>query len=334
MRKILIISIFLIFIQISRTDDQINVKPIIGILTLPSEPEFYPYYPASNYSYIYTPYIKFIQGAGSRAAVIPYDLPQDQILSLMQSVNGIFLIGGKYHLWTESSNGTKTPTDIYKIMQFMISTALDWNLKGEFYPVWGTGQGMNVILSVLANDLNILDSLKVPGQNKNLQLLPKAISSKLYSLLTSDLWEYVQGSKFFWTKLNYGITSRTFANCTRLSNLLNALTISYDEEEKEYLTSVEGKDIPFYAVAYHPEINSFDWANEEYSHTFHSIKASQKLAYKFVNDNRLNFNSFANQTYENQSLIYNYNVTMLPGYNTAIFFFPNYNQSKNLQVYG
>lgn len=48
----------------------LNNRPIIGILTLPSE---YLEFPNNTYSYMAASYVKFIESAGARVVPIPYE---------------------------------------------------------------------------------------------------------------------------------------------------------------------------------------------------------------------------------------------------------------------
>jgi len=312
----------------------LNLRPIIGILALPSDDKFYPYYPASNYSYISSPFCKFAQSAGSRVSPIPYDLPQSDILALLKGVNGLLLTGGNSTLWTWNQDGTKSPTDLYLTMQFIVNTAIQWNQQGDFFPLWGTQQGMAVILSVIADDLEILDNITLSGRNVGLNFLEDTNSTKLYSLFTPDIWAYSQNTSLFWAQSNYGINITSFEQSAVLSSMFRPLTQAVDDTGKQFITSLEGIDLPVYLVHFNPEINAFDWSNKAYFHSFDSIKAAQKMAFQFVNNSRLNWHAFPNDTVENSTLIYNYNVTMLPDYATPVYFFPNYGQSEKIEVYG
>ena len=47
-----------------------NNRPIIGIMTLPSE---YVEFPNDTYSYIAASYVKFVESSGARVIPIPYE---------------------------------------------------------------------------------------------------------------------------------------------------------------------------------------------------------------------------------------------------------------------
>jgi gamma-glutamyl hydrolase len=307
----------------------INDLTIIGIVTLPSDPSFGPNYPSSSYSYLKSPYVKYIQGAGARVSPIPYDAPEDYLEFLIENVNGLVLTGGNTDLW-DLVDGVRVPSPWFKKVQFILSKALELNLKGDHFPIWGTQQGMNAILLALSGDMNILDQLQVKPENYKLNFLPETASSKLYSLLTKDLWNYSESSNIFWTETKYGLTNHKFWR-SNLPALLKPLTTSIDNFGMEYITSMESKEYPIYLVEFNPEINIYDWSNKDFCHNFLSIKIAQRLAFQYVNESRTNFHEFPNSTIENSTLIYNYNVTNIPQTRTPIFFFPKSDQKVTVE---
>jgi len=315
-------TLLLIGAQKSSTNKTINNQPIIGILTLPSDSAFSQVYPPADYSYITSTFVKFVQGAGARVAPIPHDASTDYLIFLMESLNGLLLTGGNSDLWVYGHIGNKIATPLLEKIKLLINKAVEFNSNGDYFPVWGTQQGMNAILLALGNDMNILDKLDLLANNIPLKFVSDDNVGRLYSLLTEDLRRYSVNNNLFWIEAQYGITSATFNN-SNLSSILQPLTTGIDSNGTEYISSLEGTKYPFYLVAFDPEISSFDWSNKQYCHTFSSIKVAQRMVFRFVNDSRSNFHSFPNTTIENSTLIYNYNVTLLPEIYNPLYIFSN-----------
>lgn len=64
-----IVIFFALLIGINYT---LNLNPVIGILTIPSDDD-YREYPSSKYSYFAASYVKFVEASGARVMPIPYE---------------------------------------------------------------------------------------------------------------------------------------------------------------------------------------------------------------------------------------------------------------------
>ncbi len=73
-----------------KKNSTINNRPIVGILTQPSE---YKEYPGSNYSYIPTAYIEFVEASGARVLPIKYNLPNETLHEIFNGINGLLIPG-------------------------------------------------------------------------------------------------------------------------------------------------------------------------------------------------------------------------------------------------
>jgi len=62
-------------------------------------------------------------------------------------------------------------------------------------------------------------------------------------------------------------------------------SLNYDESTNlVYVSSVESKKYPFYAVQFHPEKNLYEWTRKEnIPHSFDAIQSSQYFANFFIN---------------------------------------------------
>lgn len=79
-----------------------------------------------------------------------------------------------------------------------------------------------------------------------------------------------------------------------------------DKNGAEFLSSMEHKVYPFYAVQYHPEKNIFEFLEYAVPHNIHSVEVSHYTAAFFVNEARKNNNSFPSKRAANEAVIYNY----------------------------
>lgn len=85
------------------------------------------------------------------------------------------------------------------------------------------------------------------------------------------------------------------------------MSVNDDWNGFEFISTIEHRQYPFYAVQFHPEKNLYEWVrNKNISHTSSAIIASQYFAEFFVNEARKSGHHFADSKDENRHLIYNY----------------------------
>jgi gamma-glutamyl hydrolase len=131
-------------------------SPLIGILTKPLE-EYDLETDASEI--IEGRYVGFIESGGGRVVPIPYTLEDNEIISLMNKLNGVLFVGGDIDLTEQKyENGNlKTELTPYAAKgELIIKHALELNSQGEWFPIWGTCLGFELLLLVLSEDYDIL----------------------------------------------------------------------------------------------------------------------------------------------------------------------------------
>merc|ERR1712179_818392 len=108
---------------------------------------------------------------------------------------------------------------------------------------------------------------------------------------------------------NWGVTRETYEKYPALKRFFKILSVNNDESGKEFISTVEARNYPIYAVQWHPEKNNFEYttAFKEIPHTANADLVSQYMANFFVNETRKNHHHFPSKEIEEKFLIYNYN---------------------------
>jgi gamma-glutamyl hydrolase len=83
-----------------------------------------------NYSYLVASYVKFVESAGGRAAVIPYDASKEHLKKLFDSVNGLLFTGGGLDLVSGEP--------YFETMKYLWDLMVEANARGDYFPFWGT----------------------------------------------------------------------------------------------------------------------------------------------------------------------------------------------------
>ncbi|XP_051882906.1 LOW QUALITY PROTEIN: gamma-glutamyl hydrolase-like [Pristis pectinata] len=144
----------------------LNDRPIIGILaqhTVDDLSEVAATYVASSY-------VKYLESAGCRVAVIRLYLSETEYEKIFYSINGILLPGGAVDLQT---------SEFARVAGIFYRLALEACDQGDYFPVWGTCLGHQLLTALTA------------GQN----LLSRTDSSKV--ALTLDFTEETKWCKMF-----------------------------------------------------------------------------------------------------------------------------------------
>ncbi|EGC35931.1 hypothetical protein DICPUDRAFT_94420 [Dictyostelium purpureum] len=104
-----------------------------------------------------------------------------------------------------------------------------------------------------------------------------------------------------------GLSVETFNNFTSLHQFFDILSLNDDKSGNTFISVIESKEYPIYAVMFHPEKPLFEWyEKEDINHSTNSIKFSQYCSNFFINECKKSSHSFSDQDFEYNSLIYNY----------------------------
>lgn len=273
-----------------------SYRPIIGILSQAFRENGK--VEATNKTYIAASYVKYIESAGAR--VIPILLHQNDSYhdEIFNGVNGILFPGGS------SALNDSTYSDIGKLYY---NKAVQANDRGDYFPIWGTCLGFELLSYFLANETNILVPCQADDISLPLTIPDDYSSSRLWDELPIDVFQYL---------VNYPVTSNFHHFCltieefnkAKLQTKARILSTNRDRNNLEFISTIELKHYPIYGVQWHPEKNNFEWSTKETSipHSYEAVRVAQHMANFFVNEARKNTHRFANQAAEQKHLIYNY----------------------------
>jgi len=296
-------------------------RPIVGLMSIPSTASAD--YPIDQYSYFGAGYVKFLEMAGIRVVPIPYDLPAQEIEDLFNKINGILIPGGGPSLWVDEdrmlgfSNMTLTS-------KFLLELAIKANLNGDYFPIWGTCLGLEMLILDVASDPTTMDIFNSENHHGNVLFLNK--NSKVFEGMPEDLKLYAEteAPAFFFHK--YGKRYDKFVLDKRLTEFFEVNAVSQDLDGLWFVSSAEGKKFPIYVSQFHPEMNLFEWKKEDnVNHERESIEFSQYIANFIGREVRKNEHRFESQEDEDKYLIYNYNPVQVEDFYEQVYFFKNRN---------
>ncbi|XP_060894680.1 gamma-glutamyl hydrolase [Labrus mixtus] len=291
--------------------EAVNDRPVIGVLTqLVSDEVMKPF----GRTYIPASYVKYVESGGSRVMPIRLTLTTAEYENIFRKINGLLFIGGAADLET---------SDYARVAKIFYTLALKANDRGDFFPIWGTCMGMQ-LLTVLVAGENLLTKTTAENISLPLNLTTEADSSRMFAGLSEELMKALAREPLTGNFHHFGLTLQTFQENEKLQSFFTVLSTNVAENEALFISTLEAKEYPFYGVQWHPEVNRFQWHRKlNFPHSSHAVQLSSRLAEFFVEEGRRSLHHFDNPEEDASSLIYNYTPVYagnFSGYEQVYFF--------------
>ncbi|CAL1540419.1 unnamed protein product [Lymnaea stagnalis] len=275
--------------------EALNSRPIIGILAQDT---------VSKYGKTYIPatYVKYMEQAGARVVPIKGGQPQEYYSQMINYTNGILIPGGAVNFATSLiGRSTKIVYDL----------ALQLNDKGDYYPIWGTCMGFQLLCYVTQGE-NLLKPTDSNNASWALNLTSDAYLSRMYGIAPFEVQKILLTEPVTQNQHSYSILIPDFEN-SKLSDFFYKLSTNLDRKGVEFISSVEAKKYPIYGTQWHPEKNSFNWnPNYVINHDNDAVLVGQYMANFFVNEARKSQHKFPSALVEAVNLIQNYKRVYFP----------------------
>ncbi|XP_038164024.1 gamma-glutamyl hydrolase [Cyprinodon tularosa] len=272
----------------------LNDRPVIGVLTqIVSDDVMKPF----GKTYIPDSYVNYIESGGSRVMPIRLTLSNEEYESIFKKINGLFFIGGSANLNT---------SDFARVAQIFYKLALTANDAGDFFPIWGTCMGMQ-LLTVLVAGENLLSNTTAENVALPLNLTTEAHSSRMFQGFPKELIKALAEEPLTGNFHHFGLTVKAFQENEQLSSFFSVLSTNIALNGEHFVSTIEGKRYPFYGVQWHPEVNRFQWDRRlNFPHSTHAVQLSSQLAEFFINEGRRSLHHFDSPEEEDSSLIYKF----------------------------
>ncbi|XP_026323073.1 gamma-glutamyl hydrolase A-like [Hyposmocoma kahamanoa] len=282
-----------------RRDEQLNNRPIIGVLSQEQSKSLQKKYPKENYtSYIAASYVKDVEASGARVVPILIGKDRKYYRELMQKINGVLFPGGATY-FNQSNGYADAGQHIYEIAKQM-------NDRGDYFPIFGTCLGFELMIIIASGRGEVENRIECDVfENLPLRFDHGYKNSKMFSAAPQDVLTILSTQD---VTVNYHMFCIIDQNLKNFSLDRDWLVTSHSTSTggSKFIASIEHKRYPFYGVQFHPE-KTFEWKqSKNYPHTVESIKANRYFMDFFVNECRKSDHTFNNVVEENKYLIYNY----------------------------
>ncbi|KAI8111716.1 hypothetical protein M9435_004215 [Picochlorum sp. BPE23] len=265
-----------------KNQDYENVAPLIGVLAQPHPPKDSK---VGAHQSISGPLVQWIESAGGRVVPIRYDSSKEEVEELFETLNGLVFPGGSGTLWYGHA--------FFDTAAHLWSLAKDANRNGELFPVFGICLGFETIHILVANRTSEEILVPAAGQESvanTLELMDGAKDSVFFSNWKNDL---ILGAadprrKPTFNAHEWAVPLSVYKDHATLDDELEILSTSTDTHGHEYVSTVEGRNMPIFATQWHPEKTPYEFSDKTIPHTRTAIDAAYASAQIFVETAKLN----------------------------------------------
>jgi len=236
-----------------------NGYPVIGILAVFNSK-------INNLKIDYS-VVKWLKNQGCHILYISPSLDTNDITNIFNNIDGLLIPGGDDHPF--DTNNT------YKCAKILMDLAYT---HGNF-PILGICMGLQYLLTYYSND--IWDNVKTIINHYNQPNKFIHYNDVSNSILHNISKDTLSKNHFFYNH-THSINIETFDSHKNLKDKFNVLTLT-EYNNNTFLSTIQGKDRPFFGLAWHPEKPNFEWVNhQKIIRTPESIQIGNDIALFFI----------------------------------------------------
>jgi len=280
--------------------DELNSRPIIGILAQELSRSLSEAYQAYNYtSYIGAAYVKYVESAGARVVPVLINQDDEYYEMIFNSTNGLLIPGGAVSL-TESGYA-RAGKKLYEL------ALQSWDNLKDPYPIWGTCLGFELLALFTNDDQPNLSACWSQDQPLALNLTGEWDESDIGQAMPKDTVDILETQEVTINFHRWCLTPQNFS-LFHMDNFWRLLATGKDVEDLEFIAFLEAKNYPIWGTQFHPEKNAYEWTLKYpgIPHSKDAISSANWFAEYFVEKARKNKHKFDSMEMEQANLIYNY----------------------------
>eukprot|EP00741_Cyanophora_paradoxa_P011224 tig00020554_g10844.t1 len=276
---------------------KVNNRVVIGVLAQPTSKKDQELHGgAEGRCYIAASYTKWVEGAGARALPVPYNVSNDVLDRYFENINGLLFTGGGCNI---------TDSKFFYSVKYLYEKAVEANEKGDYFPVWGICQGfqlMNIISSTRQN-VDLLKHFDTLNYAINLDYTPEAYSSRMFTYMGKKVMDTLSERYTAFNNHNWGVVPEELYGDAKMNSFWRVLSTSVDREGKPFVSTMEGRKMPFYALQWHPEKPVYEWEDRLLiEHDVDTIEMGQKFANFFIAEARKSSHTLS-EAYEDRTVL-------------------------------
>ena len=193
-----------------------------------------------SFAYTRTRKLKWLTSAGATIVPISPAISAVEAAAYFEHIHGLFLQDG----WAETEAYTQ-------IVNLFITMATLAKKQGDHFPIWGICRGFQHIIQYFGGSLENLDATNFP-KHSQLIIHDEHKDSRIIHYASPSQKQHLAHFKPEFNH-EHGISLYNFMNNSQLRKTFRILSTSHDRAGREYVSMIEGRNLPIYGVQFHPE---------------------------------------------------------------------------------
>mmetsp|Transcript_631 Transcript_631/g.1135 ORF Transcript_631/g.1135 Transcript_631/m.1135 type:complete len:308 (-) Transcript_631:2370-3293(-) len=259
----------------------INSRPVVGVVTAPS-------FVANFTAELPLSYLKWVESAGARTVVINHEEPSHVLDYILDSVNAVLLTGD-----SEGPQACSYDSQYMQTVGYIFSKVAQKNQAGTYLPLWGTCLGMEALQHIVSQACSSSDAYS-NNTMLSTQLTSEGYFSQLFMASDAKLRSSLQADELVYHDHEYATRLTAYAENEQLRKFFRVVAISRDTAGEFFISAIEAKALPIFAVMWHPEKPQFVWSSS-ISNSPGAVAAAQYFANFFVSQARMNNQTFPDE---------------------------------------
>lgn len=210
-------------------------RPTIGILTMANEDKklFQGISNTDNTTYVAASYVKLIEAGGGRAVPLLADMPTDDLMKVIHSINGAILSGGDGDL--ANSHYEKVARLVYQYSMKKLDE------EGERWPILGICRGSQ-ILPVITAKKDFLIHTFSKNYSVPLDFYKKEYkNSRLFGKAPSGIIKTLKEKPITINAHLFSLPPKFMLNNQILTDFYRVISTNKDKQGVEFISTYEGK---------------------------------------------------------------------------------------------
>ncbi len=230
--------------------------PVIGILTKSVREEEVP---VADYREVIEPKYLFLLQDCLVVPISLYSTPEE-MRAMLKKVNGLCLPGGHTNIWN-TVGSRKEESDYTKAGRKLIDLAIEINKAGDYFPVLGICLGIELMAACVGGDIGIVETCdKCANYCATLDYTKEADESRIMKALTADQRARLHSVPLSFNYHSFKIDHAKFLASPKLNDFFRVVSTSPAEDGSfSFVSTIEGREYPFYAFQHHPEWSFHDF---------------------------------------------------------------------------
>ena len=228
-------------------------------------------------------FVRWFESSGAEIVVIHIWYTEGEIIELLKQINGVVF-----------SAGFRRPLKFDEPWESKAQFIFEFS-KNNSIPIWGTCLGMQMISYFISKNENIFGKYNNIGLEK-VELTEKANNSKIFSFFKKNDLKNIEIVPSTYHIHKRGVLPEIFEKNKNAVENFDIIGYGYDKDNIKFINVIESKKglkHKIYGTQFHAEKNPYERRksyNEENS--MDSLRRSQLIAMKFVDEARKNKNRF------------------------------------------